>query len=150
MKKYIACILIVLFTVISCKREVVPKPDNLLSKEKMAAVLYDISLINAMKGVDKKSVEATNIHFDTYIYKKHNIDSIQFSESNNYYATSPLEYDAIYALVNERFAKERSLVEAEMKKEQKRRDSLQKAKKEALKKADTLPKPKFDQIKKGR
>ena len=150
MKKYIACILILVLTVVSCREEAVPKPDNLLSKKQMADVLYDVTLINAMKGVDKKGIDSSILHFDTYIYQKHNIDSTQFSESNNYYAANPLEYDEIYGLVNARLSKERTEVEAEIKKEQERRDSIQKAKKEALKKADTLAKPKFNQVKKGR
>lgn len=147
MKKYIWC-LIVLIGMVSCKEGAVSKPDNLLSKEQMANVLYDVTLINAMKGVDKKGLDASFLHFDAYIYKKHNIDSAQFASSNNYYSANPLQYDKIYELVNAQLLKERTLVEAEMKKEQERRDSVQKVKKEALKKKDTLPKPKFKQVKK--
>ncbi len=147
MKKYIWC-LIVLVGMVSCKEEAVPKPDNLLSKEQMANILYDVTLINAMKGVDKKKLEESFLHFDAYIYKKHNIDSAQFASSNNYYSANPLKYGKIYELVSAKLQKERTVVEAEMKKEQKRRDSVQKAKKEALKKKDTLPKPKFKEVKK--
>ena len=153
MKRYILC-LIVLLGMVSCKEEAVPKPDDLLSKQKMADILYDVTVINAMKGVDKKGLEASFLHFDTYIYKKHNTDSTQFATSNNYYSTNPLQYDKIYALVDMRLKKERTVIEAEMKKEQERRDSLQKAKKEEIAKqkklSDTIPKPKFNQAKKAK
>ncbi|WP_430411531.1 DUF4296 domain-containing protein [Kordia sp.] len=147
MKRYIWCLLVVL-GMVSCRKEAVPKPDNLLSNQEMANILYDITLINAMKGVDKKGVEASFIQYDTYLYKKYNIDSAQFARSNNYYAADPLRYDKIYALVDARLKEERAEVEATMKKEQVRRDSLQKAKKEEqarLKKLnDTIPKAKYD------
>jgi len=149
MKKYILC-LIVFIEIVSCREEAVPKPDNLLSKQQMADVLYDITVINSMKGVDKRGLEASILHFDTYLYKKHNIDSVQFTSSNNYYASNPLQYNKIYGLVVARLEKERTIVEAEMKKEQERKDSLQKAKKQEIAKQkklkDTVPKPKFKQV----
>ncbi len=153
MKTYIASILTLLLLVVSCKEEAVPKPDDLLSKQQMADILYDITLINSMKGVDKKNLEASFFHYDTYLYKKHNVDSAQFAESNNYYAAYPLKYDKIYELVNTRFLKERRDVEAELEKEKKRRDSLQKAKKEEQerlnKRKDTVQKKKLKAVKKS-
>ena len=89
MKKYSWCFILVLIAV-SCREEAVPKPDDLLSKEKMAEILYDVTLINSVKGVNKSKLEETNMHLDTYLYKKHEIDSLQFLESNNYYATYPM------------------------------------------------------------
>ncbi|QHI37130.1 hypothetical protein IMCC3317_25080 [Kordia antarctica] len=147
MKKYITCLLLVLITV-SCREEAVPKPDNLLSEEKMAAILYDVTLINSIKGVNKKKLEESFMHLDTYLYKKHDTDSLQFLASNNYYAANPLKYDKVYSLVEARLYKERKGIENELKAEQKRRDSLQEAKKLERKKNDTLPKPKFKQVQK--
>lgn len=148
MKKYIAGLLIVLLTVISCREEAVPKPDNLLSKEQIAAILYDITLINAVKGVNKKKLEDSFMHLDAYLYKKHQTDSLQFMTSNNYYAANPMEYDEVYGIVQAKLLEQRKGVEEELKAEQKRRDSLQEAKKASLKKNDTLPKPKFAPAKK--
>ncbi|MBC8755524.1 DUF4296 domain-containing protein [Kordia sp. YSTF-M3] len=151
MKKYIWCLIIALIAV-SCREEAVPKPDNLLSKEKMAEILYDVTLMNSIKGVNKKKLEENNMHLDTYLYKKHETDSLQFLSSNNYYAANPMIYNEIYGLVATRLQKERKDVGKELDAEQKRRDSVQAAKKAAKeaerKKNDTLPKPKFDQAKK--
>ena len=138
MKKYIACILTILFVVVSCKEEAVPKPDNLLEKEKMAEILYDITLINAVKGVNKKKLEESLMHLDSYIYKKHETDSLQFIVSNNYYAANPMQYNEIYKMVQAKLTKERKAVGEELKAEQKRRDSIQEAKKLERKKNDTL------------
>ena len=140
--------MIVLLTVISCKKDTVPKPDNLLSKEKMASILYDITIINAVKGVNKKKLEENLMHLDTYLYKKHQTDSLQFMTSNNYYAANPMKYDEIYGIVQARLTKERKGIDEELKAEQKRRDSVQEAKRAERKKNDTLPKPKFNQAKK--
>ncbi|EDP98416.1 DUF4296 domain-containing protein [Kordia algicida OT-1] len=148
MKNYIICILSILFVVVSCKEEAVPKPDNLLSKDKMAAILYDVTLINAVKGVNKKKLEESLMHLDSYIYLKHETDSLQFVSSNNYYAANPTVYNEIYRIVQAKLTEERELVGEELKAEQKRRDSIQEAKKLERKKNDTLPKPKFNQVKK--
>ena len=146
--KYITGLLIVLLAVVSCRKEAVPKPDNLLPKEKMADILHDITLINAMKGVDKKKLEASILHYDTFIYKKYDIDSTRFIESNNYYAANPEEYDKIYELVEAKLNVQRTRIQVKMEEEKKRKDSIRKAQKEALKKKDTLPKAKFNEVKK--
>ena len=150
MKTYITYLFIALFVLISCKEEAVPKPDNLLSKEKMAEILYDVTLINAAKGVNKKKLEDSYMHLDAYIYQKHAIDSVVFLESNNYYAANPMQYDEIYGIVQARLTKERKAVGEAIEAEQKRKDSLQKARIEAQKNSDTIiaKKPKFTQDKK--
>ncbi|WP_052752735.1 DUF4296 domain-containing protein [Kordia zhangzhouensis] len=151
MKKVIS-LFILCITIISCKEEAVPKPDNLLSKEKMAEILYDITLINAAKGVDNKKLEESYMHLDAYVYQKHQIDSLQFLVSNNYYAANPLIYDEIYGIVQAKLTKERKAIGKEIELEQKRRDSIQDAKKIARKERNndsiTEKKPKFKQAKK--
>ncbi len=147
MNRYIAFILIVVLTIVSCEEEAVPKPSNLLSKEKMAEILYDKTLVNSIKGVNKKKLEDSYMHLDTYLYKKHDTDSLQFVDSNNYYAANPTVYSEIYGIVQARLTKERKDVGKELEAEQKRRDSIQKAKKLARKNKNkdsvAKPKPKF-------
>jgi len=151
MNKYILYIFIAIFAIVSCAEEAVPKPDNLLSKEQMVEILYDITLVNSIKGVNKKKLEDGHVHLDTYLYKKHNTDSIQFLMSNNYYAANPPMYIDIYRMVQARLTKERKDVGKQLEDEQERRYSVQKEKKEARKnkKKDTVakPKPKFTEVK---
>ncbi len=147
MKKYIWCLLIT-FIAVSCREAAVPKPDNLLSKEKMAEILYDVTLINSVKGVNKQKLEESYMHLDTYLYQKHETDSLQFLSSNNYYAAHPMKYFDIYGMVEARLQKERKGIDEELKAEQKRKDSLKEVEKAERKKNDTLPKPKFDLVEK--
>jgi len=137
--------MVLVLMAVSCKEEAIPKPDDLISKERMAEILYDLTLINSVKGVNKRKLEKNNMHLDAYLYKKYETDSLQFLSSNNYYAAHPLKYNEIYGLVQARLEKERKGVDDQLKIEQERRDSLQAAKKAELKKNDTLPKPKFKQ-----
>ena len=87
--KYILLLLIVF----SCKSNSIDKPkkpDNLISKDKMTEIIYDISLINSAKGVNKKLIENEGIIPVEYIYTKHNIDSLQFVLSNEYAYSVPV------------------------------------------------------------
>jgi uncharacterized protein YcfL len=150
MKKYIICLFIGLFMVVSCREEAVPRPDNLLSEEKMAAILYDITLINAVKGVSRKQLNESYLRYDTYLFEKHGVDSTQFAESNNYYSANPTLYHEIYGIVRDSLTKERKIVGEKLEAEQKRRDSVQKAMKYNRKKGDTLTKKKFGEAVKGK
>ncbi|MEM6686101.1 MAG: DUF4296 domain-containing protein [Bacteroidota bacterium] len=129
MKKNLLYILLILFIVVSCKEEAIPRPNNLLSKERMAGILYDITMINSIKGVNKFKLEESYMRLDTYLYEKHKTDSIQFQISNNYYAANPTVYSEIYEMVQARLTKERKVIGEELEAEQKRRDSIQEAKK---------------------
>ena len=52
------------------------KPDNLISKDKMSEVLYDLYIINAAKGVNKKILETSGFIPETYVLTKYNLDII--------------------------------------------------------------------------
>ncbi len=137
--KYIILILIV----VSCKNNSIDKPkkpDNLISKDKMVEVIYDISLINAAKGVNKKLIENEGIVPEDYIYKKHNIDSLQFALSNEYYAYSLKTYEDIYNRVKVRLEDDKKHFNTLFETEQKVRDSLNKNRRNKLDSLSTLEK----------
>lgn len=77
------------------------KPDNLISKEKMVNVLIDMAVMSSAKSVNKKIIEKNGIIPDKFIYKKNNIDSITFAQSNAYYAFDIKKYEAIYKSVKD-------------------------------------------------
>jgi hypothetical protein len=115
--------------VISCKNNNIVrpnKPNNLISKDKMAEIIYDISLVNSAKGVNKKIMENNGIIPEDYIYKRHNIDSLQFALSNEYYAYNLKTYEAIYNNVKEKLEKDKKHFQAIIKAEQKTKDSINK------------------------
>ncbi|MCT4630620.1 DUF4296 domain-containing protein [Winogradskyella sp.] len=126
-------ILLVLFS--SCDTQGKPKkPDNLIGKDKMENILYDLYVINAAKGVNRKLLETKGIVPETYVLKKHEIDSAQFADSNAYYAFDPDLYKSIVEKVKVRLEKEKKAFEAieknEVKTSKRKRDSIRKAKKQ--------------------
>jgi hypothetical protein len=113
MKRSILLGLIVLF--FGCNSNSVEKPNNLISKDKMVAILYDMSLLEAIKSQNINGGLTAKMSND-YIYKKYKIDSIQFAKSNKYYASDIAEYKKIVEKVKEKLSAETLKVEAEMKK----------------------------------
>ncbi len=130
--------ILILFLAISCNNNSIEKPKkpkNLIKKDKMVEIIYEMTIFTAAKGVDKKLIENKGILPEDYIYKKYNIDSTQFAKSNEYYAYNLDSYEDIYAKVKLKLQKEKtyydSIIDAEAKqkkvfnKEQrKERDSL--------------------------
>jgi len=152
MKKIITCFLIFAF-LFSCGNQKIEKPEGLLSKQKMAEILYDITIINATKGVKKKTLEEHNLQFESFIYEKHNIDSITFAKSNHYYAAVPEEYTTIYKIVEAQIKKEQKAITEIIKKEDEEKDSLRKAKAVKARKKDSLrgkPKTRKLEVKKDK
>ena len=80
MKKLVIFLLIF----ISCSEN--SKPDNLMSENQMVDFLFDINIINSSRAFRNISdLNYYNIK-DTFLYKLHNIDSLQFVNSNKYYS----------------------------------------------------------------
>jgi len=50
--KRVIIIVCCVFSFVSCNDGSVPKPDNLIAKEKMIDILYDISLLEAIKAIN--------------------------------------------------------------------------------------------------
>lgn len=137
MLKKLSLLLCVLMGITSCYKYNRPeKPEPLLTKEKMAHILIDLKIINAVTGLDKRVLDSANVTADGYIYKKYNIDSIQFAQNNAYYAYYVDEYEEIYALAKDSLdklkAKYDSIVNIE-KEAKKIKDSLQRIEKDSLK-----------------
>jgi hypothetical protein len=114
MKKIIV-IVCCIFSAIGCNTNSVEKPDNLIPKEKMVDILYDISLIEAIKNQNIEGGLSSKTAND-YIYKKYKVDSIQFVKSNKYYVSNMEQYKKMFEEVKARLAKETAKAEAEMKK----------------------------------
>ena len=120
-----------LILIYSCNEKVIEPPKNLIAQEKMEEILYDLALINAAKSINKSVLETYDIEVMPYIFTKYGIDSIQFVESDIYYASIPEQYEQIYSTVSSRLEKERRLLEEQ---KQQRQDSIRKTKEEMAKK----------------
>ncbi|WP_136667357.1 DUF4296 domain-containing protein [Flavobacterium sp. H122] len=132
MKKIIGFFLI--FTLFSCSDKAIEKPDNLIDEAKMENILYDLALLQAIKGNDAKLLPKNNIDPKKYIYQKYKIDSLQFVNSNKYYSADIENYKSLYERVLERVKNNRLKAEKILKKEsdaklKKIKDSVSKARK---------------------
>ena len=108
---------ILISLIFSCKEEVVKKPENLIEKEIMVDVMYDLALLEAIKYQSPNALQAHKINPDEYIYKKYKIDNTQFVQSNMYYASDYKEYKKMYDQINLRLVKKKSLLEEAIKNE---------------------------------
>ena len=108
---------ILISLILSCKEEVVKKPENLIEKEIMVDVMYDLALLEAIKYQSTNELETHKINPDEYIYKKYKIDNAQFVQSNMYYASDYKEYKKMYDQINSRLVKNKSLLEEAIKNE---------------------------------
>ncbi len=75
------------------------KPKNIIPKDKMAEVLTEAYLANAARSVDNKSILVSGVKMDSLIYTKFGIDSLQFVQSNDYYAANINSYMEIFQKV---------------------------------------------------
>ena len=120
------------------------RPDNLLSENKMVEVLYDMALVSSAKGINKRLLENKGIKPDSFIYKKHNIDSVQFAKSNAYYSYDIKTYQTIYNRVKRRLEADKKTFNAVIQEEKRKRDSTLRAnrKRDSITKAKRLNKAK--------
>lgn len=141
MKKIVSLFTLVILC-LSCNKDLVEKPDNLIDKKVMGDIFYDMSLLEALKYQNSNSLYTNGINIKTYIYKKYKIDSLQFVKSNAYYAADYREYTKMYEALNERLKKEKEAVDLVIKKEEKKEKALKKAKEkkvqDSIKKAKKL------------
>jgi len=109
--------LILLF--ISCESKVkYEKPEDLIPKDQMIDLLYDMHLANGTAGVKNKNLEK-NLNYMSLVFEKHQIDSTRFASSNLYYISNINEYEDIFEEVKIRL----DTLKSEYKR---RRDSLKK------------------------
>lgn len=116
---------------VSCQEIEKPKkPKNLIPKDKMVEVLYDITLLNAVRSYSPKIIAESDIDYRDYVYKKHEIDSVQFAQSSAWYSHRIDTYLAIYNQVEEKLVEQKRIWKDSLELEKKIQDSLAKIKKE--------------------
>lgn len=97
---------------IACSQKLIDKPEHLLSEKEMENILYDVSIINATKGVSFNVFENNNIMPTQIITEKYGVDSLSFAESSVYYASAePDKYIALFERVKTKLEAERKVIE---------------------------------------
>jgi hypothetical protein len=114
---------ILIMLIISCSDQ--SSPTDLMSEQQMVDFLLDINIINSSRAYRNNSdLNYYNIK-DTFLYKKHNIDSMQFVKSNSYYSSKPKQYLRIYSELQKKMKFIKDSIEIELNKETKKiMDSL--------------------------
>lgn len=127
MKNFVVIVL-VLFLSVSCKKELVKQPAKLIAKDKMIDIMYDLSLLEAMKYQHPVSADSVETDPTKFIMKKYKVDSLQFSQSNQYYAADYEEYKNMFDEIGKRLAVKQRATDSIVKLEEKKAAKDQKAK----------------------
>ena len=149
MKKFLFIVL-VLFLSVSCKKELVKEPAKLIEKEKMIDIIYDLSLLEAIKYQQPLSLDSVESNPARFIFKKYKVDSLQFVQNNMYYAADYDSYKEMFDEINARLDKEKKNTEIKLKAEEKKAAKAKKAadaKKTAEAKKNKLKETSKDSVK---
>ena len=107
MKKLI--FIVVIFFGCNKDSQKITAPENLISQEKMIDVIYEMTLINVSKGVNRSVLENNGVVPEIYIFNKYNIDSLQFALSNEFYSNDLDKYLEIYNRVKEKLQQNKQI-----------------------------------------
>lgn len=113
MKKIIFIFITIAF--ISCSEKPVPKPDNLLSKEEMENIIYDISILQAAEAYKPEILGTNSLYVKEYVFKKYNIDSTIYFQNYKYYAADIRVFKKLYKNVNNRLEEKKSIIDTLLK-----------------------------------
>jgi len=124
------------FVLFSCGNKELEKPEKLIDQETMEKIIYDLAMLQAIKGHDATLLPKNNINPKTYIYQKHKVDSTQFAQSNAYYSSNITLYKTMFDNVIEKMSLDKKVIDAKVRKEfetkQKRKlDSIKKLNKKS-------------------
>jgi len=125
-KTKIGFFFLVIFTVACQQVENTKEPENLIPESEMVSVLTDLLKLDAAENTSYLDFEKRNVSTKDLIFKKYNIDSLQFVESSKYYAEDFKTNERIYDSVKARLEREKTLYDSLVKFE---KDSIQESKK---------------------
>jgi len=131
-------IVLVLFLSVSCKKELVKEPKKLIEKDKMIDIMYDLSLLEAIRYQNPVSLDSLETSPTKFVLQKYKVDSLQFAQSNMYYAADYSNYKEMFDEVGKRLEKNKrttdSLVKIEEKKTAKiKKNAVKQVKKDSVK-----------------
>lgn len=130
--------ILISFLAFACADEAVPKPDHLLSEGQMVDILYDISILQAIKSYQPQALDDEKVDAKNYVYKKHSIDSLTFAQNQAYYASNLVMYESIQTKLTDKIKKDKDALKKEMDTEEKKLKASPKADSLQKKKLDTL------------
>lgn len=118
-------ILFVVFCFSACRNiERTERPDDLIGEEKMVDVLTELAILQSARNVNKTILEDVGIKPYEYIYEKHNIDSLQFERSSNYYTENFTAFENIFERVRDRLQRMKEARDSIQEEEERIQDSI--------------------------
>ncbi|RXR20771.1 DUF4296 domain-containing protein [Flavobacterium amnicola] len=119
------------FVLFSCGNKELEKPEKLIAQETMEKIIYDLAMLQAIKGHDATLLPKNSINPKTYIYQKYKVDSTQFAESNAYYSSDITLYKTMFDNVIEKMSIDKKVIDAKVRKDfeakqKRKRDSIKK------------------------
>ncbi|MRX40524.1 DUF4296 domain-containing protein [Flavobacterium sp. LC2016-23] len=104
MKNFVVIVLVLFFSV-SCKKELVKQPKGLIERGKMIDIMYDLSLLEAIKYQNPLSLDSSDTSQKRFVWQKYKVDSLQFAQSNIYYAAYYDDYKDMFDEIAKRLEK---------------------------------------------
>lgn len=98
MRKITIILLSLFFVLMACTNNIVDKPKNLIAEDVMINIFYDLSIIEASKNIADITIKEP-IQSNDYVLRKYKIDSLQFAQSNKFYAANPKKYRKMFQSV---------------------------------------------------
>jgi hypothetical protein len=114
--KNISLMFLIVLLAFGCDKHIVAKPENLIEEDKMIDILYDMAVIDAMKIQNINNLAIAGVNENDYILKKYKIDSLQFANSNKYYASDIDNYYKMYEKIELRLNEEKNKTDTLVKK----------------------------------
>ena len=128
----------VIALLVSCKQEVIDKPEQLIERDVMVDIMYDLSILEAMKYQNPTTLDTFKINPREYILKKYKIDSLQFAKNNVYYAVDYKGYKLMFEKVTKRLDDNKTKIDSLINFEKKKKKpALPEIKKETVITNDT-------------
>lgn len=128
-----------MFLALSCAEKLLEKPENLIAKDKMVAILNDLAILNAAKTTNVGVLKQNGVEPMQFIYTKYGVDSLQFVLSDRYYASLPEIHEEIYIAVEAKLQTETDRLTLEKKEQDSLKRIEKKLKAEKAKLKDSLP-----------
>jgi hypothetical protein len=87
-------------------------PERLITKEKFVDILYELTIYNGVKNNTAPAFTSSDLQIMPYLYSKYDFDSVQFFESNLYYASSGDQYVAMFDTIRARIERTEKLLDS--------------------------------------
>ena len=116
----------------TCNKNPYEAPVNLIPEDQMVEILTELMILNSVQGANKKIFEDRLKNPLGYVFKKYNIDSTQFENSNAYYARNIDQYSLIYQHVKQKLDTKKQRIQKRIEIQKAKPDTTRKRKKESL------------------